>query len=55
MSGPTENTSSESVPDFVEGGAYFQILTVGVYFGYNDNKTGILFRILQQCSGGVGA
>ncbi|MDZ7823377.1 MAG: hypothetical protein U5K75_04595 [Ahrensia sp.] len=38
-------------PDFIEGGIYVQVLTGGVYVGWNDNGNGItvgMWSMLQK-------
>jgi hypothetical protein len=41
--------------DFIEGGFYGQVLTGGVYVGWNDNGNGIALGVFHQVSTGVAA
>ncbi len=47
-----ENNTVEQL-DFIEGGFYVQVLTVGGYVGWNDNGSGIALGGFHQVSAGV--
>lgn len=48
----TEIGGSTSL-DFIEGGVYFQLVTVGIYVGWNDNSDAFAFGGFHQLSAGV--
>ncbi|WP_164470472.1 hypothetical protein, partial [Aureimonas sp. Leaf460] len=46
------NKNTARVPNLMEGGAYIQTLTVGMYAGYNEDS-GVNIGVLHQVSAGI--